>query len=185
MARRHIDLSYPNIGERAIRTLLTAPPGLDAEFGHRLAEMPAVCIDVAAGRTARIGADGAIDLRRIGELDFEGVAVLIRTGAVPGLPDRVEGPMPYLTDAAAIALLGGGAGLVGVDGATIDAGHDPARPASARLLSAGVPIVTGLLGLEGLRVAGFCFSVVLVTEPIDGPIPVRAFATIDDERYVG
>ena len=201
MARRLIDLSYPHLsyphlsdphlsdphlGVGATRTTLTAPSvgsGLGAGLRVKLAEMPAVCIDVSVGRIARIDADGAIDLRRIGELDFEGVAVLIRTGFQEGA--AAEDPQPHLTIAAAEALLSGGAGLIGIDTAALDKTVDPATPAHIRLLEAGVPVVTNLRGLDALRVAGFCFSAVLPSRVVSGPFTIRAFATIDDERYVG
>ncbi len=196
MARRLIDLSYPHLGDThlsythlgvgATRTTLTAPSvgsGPGAGLRVKLAEMPAVCVDVSAGRIARIDPDGAVDLRRIGELDFEGVAVLIRTG----FQDRAatKDPQPHLTIAAAEALLAGGAGLIGIDTASLDKTADPATPAQMRLLKAGVPVVTNLRGLDALRVAGFCFSAVLPSRVDSGPFTIRAFATIDDERYVG
>ena len=154
---------------------------------ERVVDVPAVCIDVSRGRTGRIGEDGAIDLHRIGELDFGGVAVLIRTGAAAhfGTSKYAGSPQPHLTKASAEALLSGGVGLVGIDCINIDSMADPARPVHTTLLRAGVPIVEHLRGLELLPMAGFRFTAVPPAIVGMGTFCVRAFATVDDDRRVG
>ena len=146
----------------------------------RVADVPAVCVDVTR-QVASNPDDPAIDLRRIGELDFEGVAVLIRTGwsAHWGTARYGQTPAPYLTSAAAEALLSGGAGVVGIDSVNIDSMLDPRRPVHTILLAAGVPIVEHLTGLDQLPVVGFRFTAVPPKIEGLGTFTVRAYATVE------
>ncbi len=105
------------------------------------------------------GIDGkAIDQQIFNGLELEGRAVLIRTGwDVHWGTDTYLADNPYLTKAAAEALLAAGAALVGIDSLNIDSLADPHRPAHSALLQAGVPIVEHLTGLEALPVEGWRF----------------------------
>jgi arylformamidase len=66
---------------------------------------------------------------------------------------------------------------VGIDAAGIDDTGDPARPAHAVLLAAGVSVCEHLIGLEALPGSGFRFSAVPPRVAGSGTSPVRAYAT--------
>lgn len=68
--------------------------------------------------------------------------------------------------------------LVGIDSVNIDDTRSGSRPAHTLLLSAGIPIVEHLTGLEALPETGFRF---FATPPLlqgMGTFPVRAFARV-------
>jgi len=110
--------------------------------------------------------------------ELEGKAVLIHTGwDVHWRTDRYSEGHPYLTEAAALHLVGAGATLVGIDSLNIDDTADGTRPVHTTLLGAGVPIVEHLRGLEQIPDSGFRFSAVAVKVKGCGSFPVRAFAS--------
>src|SRR5207253_10042273 len=126
------------------------------------------------------GADRALDADRwraaLGAFDARGRAVLVRTGW-----DRHWGTKayladnPFLTKDAASWLVDAGARLVGIDSLNVDSLTDPRRPAHTAILSAGLPLVEHLTGLDRLPASGFRFCA--VPPRIEGmaTFPVRAF----------
>ena len=121
----------------------------------------------------------------IGPDPFQGVkvtgrAVLVRTGwSRHWGSDRYGAPdHPYVTAAAADALVTGGATLVGIDSVNIDGTATGERPAHSALLAAGIPIVEHLANLYRLPAGGFqLFAVPPAIEDM-GTFPVRAFAIL-------
>lgn len=111
--------------------------------------------------------------------DVEGKAVLIHTGwAQHWRTDRYFENHPYLTESAAIWLRDAGASLVGIDSYNIDSTATGKRPAHSVLLSADVPIVEHMCGLEQLFDQEFKFSAVPVKVRKFGTFPVRAYAVV-------
>jgi arylformamidase len=136
------------------------------------ADVEGMVIDAtAAGR--------AIDERLFGARRFRGCAVLVRTGWSRhfGTPAYGTGH-PFLTRVAALALVDGGAVLVGIDSLNIDDTGDGARPVHSLLLGKGIPIVEHLTALEQLPDGGFHFFAVPPKVLGMGSFPVRAFAVI-------
>ena len=119
----------------------------------------------------------AIGPERLAGLTLRGRAVLVRTGwdAHWGTP-RYLADNPFLTAAAARALVEAGAALVGIDSLNIDDTGDPARPVHSLLLGAGIPIVEHLCGLDRLPERGARFFAVPAKVAAFGTWPVRAFA---------
>jgi kynurenine formamidase len=123
----------------------------------------------------------AIDADAFGRVAVGGAAVLVHTGWDRHWgTDAYGGPgAPFLTSAAAQALVDAGAALVGIDSVNIDDTSDGTRPAHSILLRAGIPIVEHLRGLEQLVDAGpFTFTAVPVPVRGMGTFPVRAFAAV-------
>ena len=83
---------------------------------------------------------------------------------------------PFLTASAGRRLAEAGARLVGIDSPNVDDNRDGERPVHTALLSAGIPIVEHLTGLDALASSGFRFFA--VPPPMRGltSFPVRAFA---------
>ncbi|HKS21281.1 MAG TPA: cyclase family protein [Thermoanaerobaculia bacterium] len=111
-----------------------------------------------------------------------GRAVLFHTGwsrhfATPayGARDR----HPFVTRAAAEALVSMGARLVGIDSVNIDNMDDFTRPVHSLLLQAGIPIVEHLTALDRLPPQGFRFFAAPPKFRGVGTFPVRAFAIVD------
>ena len=143
-----------------------------AELGlDRVAAVPAVCID-ARGSTA-------IDLSNVDLSALNRHAVLVRTDHSRhfGTPAYAEGH-PYLTAAAADALLAAGVACVGIDSLNIDSTNDPTRPVHSILLGADIPIVEHLTGLDALPRGGFTFTAVPPKIEGAGTFTVRAYATL-------
>ncbi|RCV53215.1 cyclase family protein [Marinitenerispora sediminis] len=118
-------------------------------------------------------------------VDVAGRAVLIRTGWDRHWRTERYGSdeHPYLSEAAAKALVAAGAVLVGIDSVNIDdisPAADGARPAHSALLAAGIPVVEHLCLLDRLPTAGFRFFAVPVKVRGLGTFPVRAFAVVGD-----
>jgi len=108
-----------------------------------------------------------------------GRAVLVHTGWARHFGTAQYGAgHPFLTEAAAEALLAGGARLVGIDSLNIDDTAGGARPVHSRLLARDVRIVEHLTGLERLPDEGFRFFAVPVKVRGMGSFPVRAFARV-------
>lgn len=128
------------------------------------------CVVDAAGR--------AIDERPFAGRDLRGRAVLVRTGWSRhfGTPAYGSGH-PYLTAAAARALVDGGAALVGIDSLNIDDTSDAARPVHSLLLQHDISIVEHLAALDELR-EPFRFFAVPPKFRAVGSFPVRAFAIL-------
>ena len=140
---------------------------------ERLADLPAVVVDVSGSASPGVGAN---ELR---PFDVAGRAVLVRTGF-----DRHWGTDAYLRDNPFVArdaaelLVAEGAALVGIDSLNIDDTADPARPAHSILLGAGIPVCEHLTGLGALPAEGARFTAVPAPFRQTGTFAVRAFATI-------
>jgi kynurenine formamidase len=128
------------------------------------------------------GEGPAIDAGALGDLAAaSGAAVLVHTGWDRHWgTDAYGGPgAPFLTSAAAEALVDAAVALVGIDSVNIDDTSDGTRPAHSILLRAGIPIVEHLRGLEQLVGAGpFTFTAVPVPVRGMGTFPVRADAAV-------
>lgn len=111
--------------------------------------------------------------------DIRGKAVLIATGwDRHWRTDAYFTDHPFLTEAAASALVEGGAAFVGIDSHNIDDTRVRARPVHTRLLGADIPIGEHLTGLGQLPDSDFRFSAVPPKIRGMGTFPVRAFALI-------
>ena len=122
----------------------------------------------------------AVDADAFAGLDIRGKAVLVHTGWDRFW--RTESYLsahPYLTEAAARALIAAGAAFVGIDSHNIDDTSQFRRPVHSLLLAADIPIGEHLTGLENLPDRGFRFSAVPPKVKGMGTFPVRAFAVID------
>lgn len=137
---------------------------------ERLADLPGVVVDLAAGAPRIERADLPAD-------DLTGHAVLLRTGwsAHFGTPRYAEAH-PHLAADAAEALARCGAALVGIDSLNIDDTRSGERPVHSVLLRAGIPVVEHLTGLAALPARGFRFFAVPPKVAGMGTFPVRAFA---------
>ncbi|WP_159945197.1 MULTISPECIES: cyclase family protein [unclassified Nocardiopsis] len=140
----------------------------------RVADLPGVVVD----------ASGRIGPEAFSGLDVRGRAVLVRTGWDRHWRTEAYGQAehPYLTEAAAKALVDGGATLVGTDSVGVDDTApvtEGARPALAVLLAAGIPVVSHLCLLDQLPQEGFTFFAVPAKVRGMAAFPVRAFALTD------
>ena len=151
------------------------------EDGIDLAGLPLEWVAALPGRVVdRRDGGRRIDADALADVDVEGRAVLFQTGAdlrwgTPGYADDA----PFLTGAAAEALVDGGAVLVGIDSLNVDDHEDGRRPVHTTQLAAGVPVVEHLRGLEQLDgVDEFTFFAVPVKVAGLGTFPVRAFALV-------
>lgn len=121
----------------------------------------------------------AVSRETFANLDVAGKAVLIHTGwAAHWRTDQYFEGHPFLTQEAAEYLRDAGATLVGIDSYNIDDTGDGQRPVHTTLLSAGIPIVEHLRGLEQLPGSAFRFSAVPPKVKGMGTFPVRAYATL-------
>ena len=122
----------------------------------------------------------AIEAEIFGAVEVTGRAVLLRTDwSRHWATERYGGPdHPYLSAAAADALVANGATLVGIDSVNIDGTATGERPAHSALLAAGIPIVEHLAHLEELPTEGFQFFAVPPAVEDMGTFPVRAFAIV-------
>ena len=122
----------------------------------------------------------AIDAAAFANLDMRGRAVLVHTGwDVNWATDRYASGHPFLTAAAARALVAARPALVGIDSLNIDDDTDPARPVHTALLGAGIAIVEHMTGLAGIPDTGFRFFAAPPRVKGMGSFPVRAFAIVD------
>jgi kynurenine formamidase len=157
---------------------------VDAPF-HRYAEgsdiagLPLEQLADLEGLVVEKGADRAFDAGMFEGRNTAGKAVLLRSGwdARWGTPAYFDGH-PYLTRAAAQALVAAGAALVGTDSLNIDDTADGERPAHTLLLAAGIPIVEHLRGLAAIPGEGFRFHCAPAPFRGTGSFPVRAYALI-------
>ncbi|HEX6615823.1 MAG TPA: cyclase family protein [Gemmatimonadales bacterium] len=158
---------------------------VDAPFhryadGMDIARLPLESLAGLDGIVVRARAsERAIGPEAFAAREVGGKAVLVHTGwdVHWGTPAYLSGN-PYLTAAAADALVRGGALLVGIDSLNIDDLDDGARPVHSSLLGAGIPIVEHLCGLGSLPEAGFRFSAVPARVAGMGSWPVRAYAAV-------
>jgi arylformamidase len=121
----------------------------------------------------------AIDAEDVTGLDVHGKAVLFHTGwDAHWRTDAYFELHPFLTAAAARALVAGGAKLVGIDSHNIDDTGTRARPVHTILLGAGVLIVEHLANLGALPDSGFRFTAAPPKLSGMGTFPVRAFAQL-------
>jgi arylformamidase len=158
---------------------------LDAPF-HRLRDredLAALPLETVVGLPGIIlepgGADRGVSLEAVEEASFRGRAVLVRTGwdARWG-SEEYWSDAPFLPAAVVVRLIAGGVRLVGVDFGNVDDTGDLSRPAHTGLLSAGIPIVENLRGLERLPREGFLFSAPPIAIVRGAAFPVRAFAEV-------
>jgi kynurenine formamidase len=138
----------------------------------QLANLPGIVVDAPPGARR-------IDAGRLPPGELRGRAVLFRTGWSRhfATPAYAEGH-PFVTAAAAEALVARGAALVGIDSLNIDDTADGSRPVHTALLRAGIPIVEHLTALASLPSEGFRFFAVPVKVRGMGTFPVRAFALV-------
>ncbi len=139
----------------------------------QLADLPALVI--AAPSAAGV----AIDADAVAGLDVGGRAVLFHSGwDRHWRTDAYFNDHPFLTAAAAAALVTGGAALVGIDSHNIDDTRGDARPVHTILLGAGIPICEHMTNLAALPAAGARFHAVPPKFVGVGTFAVRAFAII-------
>lgn len=142
-----------------------------------LADLDAVLFRLTGSR------ERAIPPAAFGAVHVRGKAVLVHTGwAAHWRTDQYFEGHPFLTEGAAAYLRDAGAALVGIDSYNIDDTADMRRPAHSLLLGAEIPIVEHLRGLEQLPTEGFRFSAVPAKVKGMGTFPVRAYATLIEER---
>lgn len=148
------------------------------EDGKDLAELPLGSIADLPGLI--VATDGmAIGPEAFAGKDLRGRAVLVKTGWDRhwGTPEYLSGH-PFLTEAAANALLGAGATLVGIDSLNIDDTRGGSRPVHTLLLGAEIPIVEHLCNLGDLPDEDFRFHAAPVKVRAFGTFPVRAYAVV-------
>jgi arylformamidase len=125
------------------------------------------------------GAGRAIGPEAFDGVDVKGRAVLFHTGwDRHWTTDAYFEGHPYLTEAAAAALVERGAVFVGIDSLNIDDTADLRRPVHTRLLGNNIPIGEHLCGLAALPASGARFFAVPVKVKAFGTFPVRAFAKV-------
>jgi kynurenine formamidase len=143
---------------------------------ERVASVPAVCLDRV--EMARAGA-GAIELAAGDLVGLEGHAVLVRTDHSRRWgTDAYFSDHPFLTQAAALALVAARVACVGIDSLNIDSTRTGDRPVHTALLGAEVPIIEHLTGLDQLPPSGFRFTAVPPKIEGAGTFTVRAFAEL-------
>lgn len=121
----------------------------------------------------------AVDADAFATLDLQGKAVLVHTGwDRHWRTDAYFSDHPFLTVAAARALVDAGAAFVGIDSHNIDDTRKPARPVHTILLGADVPIGEHMTNLGAVPDSGFRFSAVPPKIKGMGTFPVRAFAVL-------
>lgn len=156
---------------------------VDAPFhryadGSDIARLPLESLAGLDGIVVRAApSERAIGAEAFAARDLRGKAVLVHTGwdVHWGTPAYLSNN-PYLTAAAADALVRGGALLVGIDSLNIDDLDDAARPVHSSLLGAGIPIVEHLCALDQVPAGPFRFFAVPPAIRSGTSFPVRAFA---------
>ena len=122
----------------------------------------------------------AVDADAFAGLAIQGKAVLVHTGwDRHWRTDAYLSDHPYLTMAAAQALVEGGAAFVGIDSHNIDDTRTRGRPVHTLLLGADIPIGEHMTGFELLPDQGFRFTAAPPKIRGLGTFPVRAFAVLD------
>ena len=165
---------------------------LDAPF-HRYADGAdlaglslATLVDLPAEVVHLVDAWGpgrrGIEAEQVADRALRGAAVLLHTGWDQhfGRPEYARGA-PFLTEAAAWALVEAGVALVGIDSLNIDdVESGGSRPAHSVLLGAGIHVVEHLTGLGALPARGARFTAAPPAVSGFGTFPVRAFALVPD-----
>ena len=122
----------------------------------------------------------AVDADAFKGLDARGKAVLVHTGwSRHWRTEAYLSDHPFLTEAAAQALIEGGAAFVGIDSHNIDDTRGRARPVHSLLLGAEILIGEHMTGLEQLPDRGFRFTAAPPKIKGMGTFPVRAFAVLN------
>jgi kynurenine formamidase len=151
------------------------PDGIDlADLPlYVVADLPTVVVRLAGTAERGIGP------RALAAFDVADAAVLLHTGwDVHWGTDRYGHDAPYLTEAAARALVERGARLVGIDSVNIDDAAGGERPAHSILLAAGVPVLEHLTGLGELPVTGARLHAAPPRVRDFSTFPVRAYAVL-------
>ncbi|WP_311932180.1 cyclase family protein [Microbispora sp. H11081] len=140
----------------------------------RLVDVPGLLIDVSGSPARGIGADA------FEGHDVTGRAVLLRTGWDRhwGSPSYGDPDHPFLTADATALLADQRPAVVGIDSVNIDDMADGLRPAHTGLLTAGIPIIEHLRGLDRLPRTGFRLHAAPVAVSGMGTFPVRAYALL-------
>ncbi len=140
----------------------------------RLADREGLLVDATGLRGRAIGAES------FAGRNISGRALLVHTGWARhwGTPAYFQGH-PYLTRAAAEALVAAGPALVGIDSLNIDDAQDGERPVHTALLAASIPILEHLCNLSGLPPTGFRLHAVPPPFHAVGSFPVRAYAILE------
>ena len=149
--------------------------------GRDLSELPLESLAALEGLVVRRPFENglAVDADAFAGLDVRGKAVLVATGWDRfWRTDAYFADHPFLTEAAACALIDGGAAFVGIDSHNIDDTRVRARPVHTLLLGGDIPIGEHLTGLNQLPDNGFRFSAVPPKVKGMGTFPVRAFAAL-------
>jgi arylformamidase len=148
--------------------------------GRDLSELPLEQLADLDAVVVRAGPGRAVDRAAFDSVDVRGRAVLVHTGWDRHWTTEAyfEGH-PYLTEAAAVALVERGAVFVGIDSLNIDDTGDLRRPVHTTLLGNNIPIAEHLCGLAAVPTRGARFFAVPVKVKAFGTFPVRAFARID------
>ena len=149
--------------------------------GKDLAELPLESLADLEGLVVRRPFENglAVDADAFADLDVRGKAVLVHTGWDRNWrTDAYFEDHPFLTEAAARALVEGGAAFVGIDSHNIDDTRVRARPVHTLLLEADIPIGEHLANLGALPNRGFRFSAVPPKVRGMGTFPVRAYARL-------
>ena len=144
--------------------------GLDLD---RVVDVPGLLVDATAGQ------EGGVHL--LDGHDVTGKAVLFHTGWDEhwGTERYGDESHPFISVRAAERLVEAGAALVGIDSLNIDDTRTGERPIHSILLTAGIPIVEHLCGLDQLTGRPFRFSAVPPAVSGMGTFPVRAVAVIE------
>lgn len=138
---------------------------------ERVASVPAVCFDHTD--------EPVINLADRDLSSLAGHAVLIRTDhAKHWGTDEYFVDHPFITEAAAEALVAANVACVGIDTLNIDSTEGGARPVHTTLLGHEIPIIEHLTNLDQLQTAGFCFTAVPPKIEGCGTFTVRAYATL-------
>jgi len=149
--------------------------------GKDLSELPLASLAELDGLVVRRPFENGltVDADAFAGLDVAGKAVLVHTGWDRyWRTETYFADHPFLTEAAARALIEGGATFVGIDSHNIDDTRTRTRPVHSLLLGADIPIGEHLTGLGQLPDRGFRFSAVPPKVKGMGTFPVRAFARL-------
>lgn len=160
---------------------------LDSPFhrysnGKDLSELPLASLANLSCVVARIEPRTlrAIDSLPFKAKDIRGKAVLIHTAwDRHWRTDQYFEGFPHLTADLARWLKSAGVALVGIDSHNIDCTDTGERPVHSTLLSADIPIVEHLCGLDAVPESGSKFFAVPVKVKGFGTFPVRAFAAME------
>ena len=151
--------------------------------GKDLSELPLGSLaDLEGLVVRRTFEDGlAVGADAFAGLDLRGRAVLVHTGwSQFWRTAHYLEHHPFLTEAAARALVAGGAAFVGIDSHNIDDTRGRGRPVHTLLLGAAIPIGEHMTGFEQLPDQGFRFTAAPPKIRGMGTFPVRAFAVLRD-----